>query len=122
MIAKQNAALAVLPSNMSDECVVDLAAAFKLLGDETRLRMVLHIRRNEELNVSQLCELLHLAQPLVSHHLGLLREGGVLTVRPQGKHNFYHIRPGYFERLMKSLAPYNADQPLCERFLQCVFC
>jgi ArsR family transcriptional regulator len=122
MIAKRNAQMAVLPTDMSPQCISDLAAAFKLLGDETRLRMALHIRRNGELNVSQLCDLLGLAQPLVSHHLALLRDGGVLEIRPQGKHNYYRIRTGYFERLMKNLGAYHAGMPLCERFLQCVFC
>jgi DNA-binding transcriptional ArsR family regulator len=122
MIAKRDAQMAVLPTDMSPQSISDLAAAFKLLGDETRLRIALHIRRNGELNVSQLCALLRLAQPLVSHHLALLRDGGVLEVRPQGKHNYYKIRTGYFANLMKDLAAYNAEQPLCERFLQCVFC
>lgn len=122
MIAERTPDPNVRSSEMSDQCVAELATAFKVLGDETRLRIVLDIRRNGELNVTELMGLLEMSQPLVSHHVAILRDAGMLAMRRQGKHNYYQLRPGYFEKLMRSLALYNPSQPLCERFLQCVFC
>jgi DNA-binding transcriptional ArsR family regulator len=62
----------------------------RILAEPTRLR-VLQLLRPGELNVSSLCEHLGLAQPTVSHHLGLLRDEGLVTSRREGKHVFYAL-------------------------------
>lgn len=38
-----------------------------------------------------LCEQLAQSQPAVSHHLALLRHGGIISPRRQGKNNFYSL-------------------------------
>lgn len=106
--------------NTSDENVAALAQVFKLLGDENRLRIVLHVSHRER-SVVELCELLGIAQPLVSHHLGLLRSGGLLNVRREGKHNYYSVRQEHFERLMKVLFRKRTDRPPCGEFSKCMF-
>jgi DNA-binding transcriptional ArsR family regulator len=77
-----------------------LAGVFKLLADETRLRILLLLFERDELNVRALCDLLEQSQPAVSHHLALLRSDGLIECRRQGKHNFYHILPERFEQLV----------------------
>ena len=54
---------------------------FKLLSDETRLRIVLLLFEYGELNVRSLCERLNQSQPAVSHHLSLLRGAGFIERR-----------------------------------------
>ena len=71
----------------------DLVQLFKLLADETRLRILYYLMQQEELNVRTLCRLLGQSQPAVSHHLALLRVAGLLECRRDGKHNFYHVVP-----------------------------
>lgn len=71
--------------------IVELTAVFQLLGDCTRLRVVLHILERGECNVTSLCHDLALPQPTVSHHLGLLRDGGLVESRRQGKHIYYNV-------------------------------
>jgi len=44
-----------------------------------------------ERNVTNLCELLTLPQPTVSHHLGLLRMNNVIGNRRNGKQVFYML-------------------------------
>ena len=46
----------------------DLVQVFKLLSDETRLRVLLYLAREGELHVTALCEKLDQSQPAVSHH------------------------------------------------------
>jgi ArsR family transcriptional regulator len=70
----------------------DWARIFKLLSDETRLRVLMYLREHGELNVRTLCELLSQSQPAVSHHLALLRLAGLLTCRRDGKHHFYRLQ------------------------------
>jgi ArsR family transcriptional regulator, arsenate/arsenite/antimonite-responsive transcriptional repressor len=71
----------------------DLVQLFKLLADETRLRILYYLMQQEELNVRTLCRLLGQSQPAVSHHLALLRVAGIIECRRDGKHNFYHLVP-----------------------------
>ena len=69
----------------------DLVGLFKLLADETRLRILHYLRQTPELNVRTFVGLLGQTQPAVSHHLALLREAGVLQCRRDGKHNYYRL-------------------------------
>jgi ArsR family transcriptional regulator len=78
---------------LADSTARDLVQLFKLLADETRLRILYYLMQTEELNVRTLCQLLAQSQPAVSHHLALLREAGVIECRRDGKHNFYHLMP-----------------------------
>ena len=71
----------------------DLVQVFKLLSDETRLRILLYLMQEGELHVTALCERLGQSQPAVSHHLALLRHGGIIAPRRQGKNNFYSLTP-----------------------------
>ena len=70
----------------------DLVQVFKLLSDETRLRILLYLTQQGELHVTALCDRLGQSQPAVSHHLALLRVAGLIEARRDGKHNFYHVR------------------------------
>ena len=85
---------------LQDKLAKDLVRIFKLLSDETRLRILYRLSQVEELHVRALCELLQLSQPAVSHHLGMLRNAGIVDPRRDGKHNFYRILPGNFEQLL----------------------
>src|ERR1700729_2541471 len=61
-----------------------LAALFRLLSDRTRLNILLLLGGGER-NVGELCQMLQLPQPTVSHHLGLLRMNNVIGNRRAGK-------------------------------------
>src|SRR5277367_4351480 len=67
-----------------------LATLFRLLSDKTRLNILL-LLGNGECNVGQLCKVLRLPQPSVSHHLGLLRMNNVIGNRRIGKQVFYSL-------------------------------
>ena len=77
--------------HISDKLEQDLVKVFKLLADETRLKILLFLMREGELHVSALCERLHQSQPAVSHHLALLRHGRLIEPRRSGKHNYYGL-------------------------------
>jgi ArsR family transcriptional regulator len=93
---------ATLPP-LSDIAVRDLAQVFKLMSDETRLRILLYLAQSGELHVTDLCNRLGQSQPAVSHHLALLRVSGLIESRREGKHNFYSVRTEHFGQLLKLL-------------------
>ena len=57
----------------------DLPESLKLLADETRWRILMLLRRGDY-QVSELITLLQLPQNLVSYHLSLLRQSGLVQV------------------------------------------
>lgn len=65
-----------------------------LLADETRLRALVLLARNDELCVCELTSALDVVQPKVSRHLAALREAGVVLDRRSGQWVYYRIDPG----------------------------
>lgn len=88
---------------LSQRLEKDLVQVFKLLADETRLKILLYLTQERELNVTALCERLQQSQPAVSHHLALLRDAHLIEPRRDGKHNFYSVRKSYFHHLIHQL-------------------
>jgi ArsR family transcriptional regulator len=86
---------------LSDAAARDLVQLFKLLADETRLRIMHYLMQISEMNVRTFVGLLGQTQPAVSHHLALLREAGMIECRRSGKHNFYHLVRARCESLLQ---------------------
>jgi ArsR family transcriptional regulator len=106
---------------LSDQLEKELVQVFKLLSDETRLRILLYLGREGELHVTALCDKLGQSQPAVSHHLALLRVAGLIEARRDGKHNFYSVRSKHFHRLMtevfEGLGDSDADEIRFKEFV-----
>ncbi len=69
---------------------MDLCEVFKALGDETRLRMMFLLSR-QELCVCVLCEALRVSQPTASKHLHRLRLSGLIRCRRISQWCFYRV-------------------------------
>ncbi len=65
--------------------------SLKILSDPTRLR-VLSLLLREELSVAELQDILGMAQSRISSQLALLRQGGFVQDRREGKKAFYSLR------------------------------
>ena len=66
------------------------ALRFRALGDETRLRILEHLVGGER-SVSDLIVLVDVGQSLMSHHLRILREAGLVVDRRDGRWIHYAI-------------------------------
>ncbi len=60
----------------------------KVLADETRLR-VIHQIMEKPLSVSEINQVLKIDQSLLSHHLKILRDSGLIMTERIGKSIFY---------------------------------
>jgi len=101
---------------VSEQAIRELAQVFKLLSDETRLRILFYLAQHSELHVTDLCNRLGQSQPAVSHHLALLRVSGLIESRREGKHNFYSVRTDHFGELLVNLFSATGDMPKKVRF------
>lgn len=79
---------------------------FKLLSDETRVRCLLLIAREEQVCVGEIAKALDESQPKVSRHLALLRSSGVVLDTREGLWVFYRLAgdlPGWMRRQIEDL-------------------
>jgi len=74
------------------------AELFAALADPTRVRIV-GLLAHTELCVGDLCLVLGMSQPAVSHHLRLLRTLRLVEARKQGKHVFYSLLDDHIHQL-----------------------
>ena len=66
------------------------AVRLKQVSDPTRLRIIVMLAEGER-HVGAISEVVDQSQPAVSHHLALLRHGGLIAPRREGKNNFYGL-------------------------------
>jgi len=83
----------VLCSPLSERDADELAAAFKVLADPARLRLLSMIASAEEACACDLVEPIGKSQPTVSHHLAVLTEAGLVTREKRGKWAWYRAVP-----------------------------
>lgn len=62
----------------------------KALADETRQK-IMKLCCCQWLSVNEIVDQLDVAQPTVSHHLAILKEAGLVAIRPGGKQTFYTL-------------------------------
>ena len=77
------------------------AAAFKALGEPTRLAMLEMIAAAEELCACEIERSFDLSQPTISHHLKLLREAGLISGERRGTWVYYRAVPATIAELAR---------------------
>jgi ArsR family transcriptional regulator, arsenate/arsenite/antimonite-responsive transcriptional repressor len=81
---------AVAEPSMSEARTATLATQLKALADPTRLRMLdLLVQQPEPLCVCDITERFAQNQPTISHHLRILREGGLIDTEKRGIWSHY---------------------------------
>jgi len=80
----------------------DIPAILKALGQETRLRIMRLISR-QELAVNELVDVLEMPQPRVSRHLAVLRHAGLAQDRREGNWMYYRLADEPLHPLTKAL-------------------
>lgn len=64
------------------------------LGDENRQHLILEMMQMGEcdgVRVGAITERTNLSRPAVSHHLGILKDAGLVKVRREGTKNYYYF-------------------------------
>jgi DNA-binding transcriptional ArsR family regulator len=80
-----------------------LAETFRLLGDPTRLRILMYCAEQPK-SVGDIAEGLELSQPLVSHHLRLLRGARLVRGERRSKYIFYEIADAHVSDMLRDMA------------------
>ena len=70
------------------ECQKQLTA----IGDETRQHIILALLEGDcdGIRVGEITKKTHLSRPAVSHHLKVLKESNIISMRREGTKNYYY--------------------------------
>jgi DNA-binding transcriptional ArsR family regulator len=81
---------------------------------EPRRRQVLEAMGADELSVNEIVEKLGWNQPMVSKHLGVLKQVGLVEERRVGRQRLYRVNPEMLKPIYDWLTPF--EQYWIERF------
>ncbi len=93
----------------SAERMGDAAFIFKMLGDNTRLRIIMALMENE-MCVCDLAELLQMTKSAVSHQLAPLRNAKLIKYRKSGKNVFYSLDDAHVTGMVQMVFDHIAHQ------------
>ena len=86
--------------NMPDQVALyEVADLFKLFGDSTRLGIIWALSESE-MCVCDLCALLKMKQPAVSHQLKNLKQSRIVKARREGKIVYYSLDDEHIRDLL----------------------
>jgi len=74
----------------------------KAMADESRLKIV-GLLSSHERSVMDLAALLHLKEPTVSHHLAVLKELDLVTLRAEGNVHWYRLRLDVLRKISRTV-------------------
>ena len=91
-----------------EQGVAEVADLFHLLGDPTRLRIVLACLA-QPTAVGDIAAALDLSSSLVSHHLRLLRAARIVKAERHGKQVFYEAADAHIGTLLATMFEHVAE-------------
>lgn len=77
---------------LHDEVLDRASNMLKAIAHPMRLAILSYLKNQKELTVSEIHELLQIEQSTTSHHLGILKDKGVLNSRRDGKNTYYSLK------------------------------
>jgi len=82
------------------EQMEDLSNLFKVLGDQTRCK-ILYTLTDNELNVTDICLCVSMNKSAVSHQLRILRDAKLVKARKDGKEVYYSFDDDHITTIFK---------------------
>ena len=95
--------------SVTSEEINAYARKLKVLGHPMRLKLLCMIAREEEPCVSELWTCLDQPQPVVSQHLAVLKEKGIVQSEVQGNKRIYSITDPFVKDLVATIDCKNAN-------------
>jgi ArsR family transcriptional regulator, virulence genes transcriptional regulator len=68
------------------------AIMLKAIAHPVRISIINYLEDGKKLTVTEIMDLLELEQSTTSHHLGILKDKGVLVSKREGKNTLYFLR------------------------------
>jgi DNA-binding transcriptional ArsR family regulator len=89
---------------------LELAASMlKAIAHPMRIAILKHLEGGVRLTVTEIHERLGIEQSTTSHHLGILRDKGVLCSRRDGKNTYYYLKYEILSNIIECLEKCTCD-------------
>lgn len=96
--------LAMINVKELDADRLELAAnMLKAIAHPLRIAILKHLEGGKKLTVTEIHELLGIEQSTTSHHLGILKDKGVLCSRREGKNILYYLKHDILSQIIDCL-------------------
>jgi len=80
------------------------ANMLKAIAHPMRISILKHLEGGKKLTVTQIHKLLEIEQSTTSHHLGILKDKGVLCSNREGKNTYYFLKYDVLSQIVDCLA------------------
>ena len=85
--------------NIDSDVIYELSDFFKIMGDATRIRLLISLEE-KEMCVGELAESLGMTKSAVSHQLTTLRSAKLVKAQKRGKNVFYLLSDNHIKVLL----------------------
>ena len=91
-------------SDLKPEEVEKAANMMKAISHPMRLAILGYLSDDNQLSVTEIHELLQIEQSTASHHLGMLKDKGILASARKGKNTFYYLKRTNLSKLVRCIS------------------
>jgi DNA-binding transcriptional ArsR family regulator len=78
--------------DLDTEMLERAASMLKAIAHPMRIAILSHLEEGKKLTVTEIHKLLKIEQSTTSHHLGILKDKGVLASKREGKNTYYFLK------------------------------
>ncbi|MCH7656970.1 MAG: helix-turn-helix transcriptional regulator [Bacteroidetes bacterium] len=91
-------------NDLTTEQLERAANMLKAIAHPLRIAILNYLDEGKKLTVTEIHELLDVEQSTTSHHLGILKDKGVLLSQRKGKHTFYFLKHDNLSNIIKCVS------------------
>lgn len=77
---------------LNSERLDQASSMLRAMAHPVRIAILKHLEGDKKLTVTEIHELLGIEQSATSHHLGILKDKGVLCSKREGKNTYYFLK------------------------------
>jgi DNA-binding transcriptional ArsR family regulator len=96
-------------SDLNPEKIERAANMIKAISHPMRLAILGYLGEGNQLSVTEIHNLLKIEQSTASHHLGILKDKGILASVRQGKNTLYYLKRKNLSTLIKCISECACD-------------
>lgn len=96
-------------SDLKPEEVERAANMIKAISHPMRLAILGYLGEGNQLSVTEIHNLLKIEQSTASHHLGILKDKGILASVRRGKNTLYHLKRKNLSTLIRCISECACD-------------
>ncbi len=91
-------------SDLTPEQLDKAANMLKAIAHPMRISVINYLDDGKKLTVTEIHDLLGIEQSTTSHHLGILRDKGILNSQREGKNTYYSLRNDNLSRIVECIS------------------